>query len=134
MSLKVVFDTNIIIDHLRGVPQATKQIREVENGNFHGLISTITLMELMAAPKITEERLSLIKNLLQIFEHVPVESRVATVAGTFLAKYRAAHGLNPVDALIAATAYASEAVLFTLNKKHFKFIEGLVIVNPYSAD
>lgn len=36
-----------------------------------------------------------------------------------------------LDALIAATALVNEAVLFTLNKKHFRFIEGLVSMNPY---
>jgi len=38
--LKVVVDTNIIIDHLRGVPQATKVLKEAEDGSLEGLIST----------------------------------------------------------------------------------------------
>lgn len=132
--MKVVFDTNIIIDHLRGIPQATKQLREIESGNFEGLISTITVMELMAAPKMNNSRIEAVKNLLELFDHVPVDGRVAAMAGSFLAKYRASYGLNPMDAIIAATAHVSEAVLFTLNKKHFRFIQGLVTVNPYVAD
>jgi predicted nucleic acid-binding protein len=39
-----------------------------------------------------------------------------------------------MDALIAATAQVNEAVLFTLNKKHFRFIEGLVVIDPYLAN
>lgn len=70
--MKVVIDTNIIIDHLRGVQQATKLLEEVENGNFEGLISTITIMEILAAPKMTEQRFEAIKQLLEIFEHLPV--------------------------------------------------------------
>lgn len=132
--MKVVFDTNLIIDHLRGVPQAIKQVREIENGNFEGLISTITIMELMAAPKMTDSRIEAVKNLLEMFDHVPVDGRVASVAGHLLAKYRASHGLDPMDAIVAATAYDCEAVLFTLNKKHFRFVEGLVVINPYVAD
>lgn len=48
-----------------------------------------------------------------------------------MAKYRASHSLEPMDAIIAATARVNEAALFTLNTKHFKFIEGLVVINPY---
>ena len=134
MTLKVVVDTNIIIDHLRGIPQATQQLREVENGNFEGLISTITVMELMAAPRMTEERFNMIKSIFELFELVPVDGSIAAAAGSFLSKYRASHGLNPMDAIIAATAFVNESVLFTLNKKHFRFIQGLVSINPYLAE
>ncbi|ACV63304.1 PilT protein domain protein [Desulfofarcimen acetoxidans DSM 771] len=134
--MKVVVDTNIIIDHLRGIPQATKQLQEIENGNFEGLISTVVIMELLAAPKpkISEKRLVAINNLLQIFEHLPVDGQIATVAGNLLSQYRASHGLEPMDALIGATALVNDAVLFTLSKKHFKFIKGLVTIDPYLVE
>lgn len=134
MNLRIVSDTNIIIDHLRGVPQATKLLKEIECNNFEGLISTITILELMAAPKMTEQRLEATRELLEIFEHIPVDGRIATTAGIYLSKYRASHGLEPMDAIIAATARVNEAALFTLNTKHFKFIEGLVVINPYLTD
>lgn len=129
--LKIVSDTNVIIDHLRNVPQATRFLEEIENGSFDGLISTITILELMAAPRMTEQRVGAIKTLVGIFEQVPVDEQVATVAGRYLAKFRASHGLEPMDAIIAATASVNKAVLFTLNTKHFKFIEGLLVINPY---
>ncbi|MCL6559894.1 MAG: type II toxin-antitoxin system VapC family toxin [Firmicutes bacterium] len=132
--MKVVVDTNIIIDHLRGVPQAAKVLKEAEDGSLEGLISTITIMETMAAPKMSEERLAAVKELLAVFEHCPVDSHTATVAGSLLAKYRRSHGLEPMDALIAATAKVNEAVLFTLNTKHFRYIEGLIAVNPCDAE
>ncbi len=132
--MKVVVDTNIIIDHLRGVPQAVKLLKEIEEGSLEGLISTITLMEIMAAPKMSKERLSAVKELLGIFEHCPVDNQTAITAGSLLAKYRRSHGLDPLDALIAATAKVNEAVLFTLNTRHFKYIEGLIAVNPYDAE
>jgi len=134
MNLKILVDTNILIDHLRNIPKATELMEEVENNNFEGLLSTINIMELMAAPKMTEKRFELIKCLLDIFEHVPVDSNIATVAGRYLTKYRASHGLEPMDAIIAASAHVNEAVLFTLNIKHFRFIEGLVAINPYTIE
>jgi len=131
MRLKVIIDTNIVIDHLRGVPQAVKVLKAIEEGSLEGLVSTVTVMEVMATPKMTEERRMIVKELLQIFEHVPVDTPTAVVAAELLAKYRRSHGLEPMDALIGATAKLKEAVLFTLNTKHFKYIEGLITVNPY---
>lgn len=132
--MKVVFDTNIIIDHLKGMPQAREQLINIEKGVFEGYISTITVMELLSAPGITEERYELIRNLLETFEHIPVDRKIAATAGKFLSMYRASHGLDPMDALIAATTYENEAVLFTLNKRRFRYIKGLVSINPYLED
>ena len=132
--MKVVFDTNIIIDHLKGLPEAREQLRNIENGVFDGYVSTITVMELLSAPRISEQRYAAIRNLLEVFEHIPVDKKIATIAGKLLSTYRASYGIDPLDAIIAATALANEAVLFTLNKKHFKFVEGLVSINPYFTD
>ena len=131
MSLKIVVDTNIFIDHLRNIPNASRLLKEIEDGNFEGLISAITVMELMAAPKMTEQRFEVTRELIDMFELVPVDGLVATTSGKFLAKYRASHGLEPMDAIIAATASTNDAALFTLNTKHFKYIDGLIVINPY---
>ncbi|AGL02170.1 type II toxin-antitoxin system VapC family toxin [Desulfoscipio gibsoniae] len=130
--MKVVVDTNIIIDHLKGLSEARQQLKNIENEVYEGYISTITIMELLSAPRFSEKRCETINNLLKIFEHIPVDRKIAATAGKFLSIYRASHGLEPMDALIAATAYINEAVLFTLNIKHFRYIEGLVSINPYT--
>ncbi|WP_003545069.1 type II toxin-antitoxin system VapC family toxin [Desulfotomaculum nigrificans] len=132
--MKVVFDTNIIIDHLKGSAQAREQLKNIEGGVFEGYISTVTIMELLSAPKISEQRYQAIRSLLEIFEHIDVDRKIAATAGRLLSKYHSSHGLEPMDALIGATALVNEAVLFTLNKKHFRFIEGLVSINPYLTD
>lgn len=132
--MKVVFDTNIIIDHLKGKPKAQELLKKIEGGVFEGYISTITIMELLSAPIISEKRYEKTIDLLEIFEHVPVNSKIAATAGKLLSQYRNLHGLNPMDALIAATAIVNEAVLFTLNNRHFVFIEGIVSFNPYLED
>lgn len=40
-------------------------------------------------------------------------------------KYAKSHGLDPLDALIAASAINSDLTLATKNRKHFKAIDGL---------
>ncbi|HUW66023.1 MAG TPA: type II toxin-antitoxin system VapC family toxin [Spirochaetia bacterium] len=129
--MKIVVDTNIIVDHLRNVAQASSVLKDIGNGNFEGLISTITVLELMASPAMTDERIEAVRSLLGIFDIIAVNSQIAWVGGRYLAKYRASHGLQPMDSIIAATASENGAALFTLNQKHFRFIEGLVVVNPY---
>ena len=131
MILKIVVDTNIIVDHLRNVVQATRVLEDISAGNFEGLISTITVLELMASPAMTDKHGEAVRSLLGIFDIVAVNSEIAGVGGRYVAKYRASHGLQPMDAIIAATASVNGAALFTLNQKHFRFIEGLVVVNPY---
>lgn len=118
----------------KSLDQAREQLRNIESGVFEGYISVITLMELLSAPRISEQRKEAITNLLQIFEHISVDKKIAATAGKLLSRYRHSHGLESMDALIAATTLVNETVLFTLNKRHFRFIEGLVSINPYLSD
>ncbi|MDA8337578.1 MAG: type II toxin-antitoxin system VapC family toxin [Peptococcaceae bacterium] len=131
--MKILVDTNIIIDHLRKVPQASRVLTEVENGSFEGLISVITVLELRSTRAMTDERFETVRKLLDIFDVIPVNLPIAQDAGRYVSKYRASHGLEPVDAIIAATASVNDAALYTVNYKHFRFIEGLIVVNPYAC-
>jgi len=128
--VKVIFDTNICIDHLRGFRPATDYLarcREMERW-----ISALTMMELYAAPHISDEQQ---EKMTRLFEGlngiIAVDSDIARKAGELLSRYRKDPGLNPIDALIAATALNIDAALVTRNKKHFDFIPGIVIECPY---
>ncbi|RJQ29405.1 MAG: type II toxin-antitoxin system VapC family toxin [Peptococcaceae bacterium] len=128
--MKVIFDTCIWVDHLRGFQPATDYLsrcREMERW-----ISALTMMELYAAPQTSDEQQ---EKMTRLFEGlngiIAVDPGIATKAGKFLGKYRKERGLNPIDALIAASALNLDAVLATRNKKHFDFIHGIVIECPY---
>ena len=128
--MKVVFDTNICIDHLRGFRPATDYLSRCQE--MERWISVLTMMELYAAPQISNEQQ---EKMTRLFEGlngiIAVDPEIAGKAGEFLGKYRKDYGLNPIDALIAATALNIDAVLATRNKKHFDFIPGIVIECPY---
>lgn len=89
-------------------------------------------MELYAAPSISMQQQEKMSRLFEGLRGVAdVTTDVARKAGEFLAGYGKSHGLNPVDAIIAATAIDVDAVLVTRNKKHFEFIPALIVDSPY---
>ncbi|KAA3419994.1 PIN domain-containing protein, partial [Streptococcus pneumoniae] len=49
----------------------------------------------------------------------------ASLAGDYVRQYGPSHGVDPIDALIAATAKSANLQLATLNLKHFPMFKGL---------
>lgn len=129
--MRVLVDTNVIIDHLRGIPEATAYLRNIQNGELSGVLSVVSITELFAAPQMTKEDVRTIEEVLQLFDKVvEVDPTIARTAGELLAAHHKSSSLDPVDALIASTAIHSDALLVTRNEKHFKPISGLIVINP----
>lgn len=53
----------------------------------------------------------------------PADAEVGRRAGDYLRRYRKSHGVELGDALIAATAVAHRAMLWTRNRKHYPMKE-----------
>ena len=53
------------------------------------------------------------------FDVWPVDDEIARLGASYLRSYKASHGTDIVDALIAATAARHDQPLATLNLKHF---------------
>lgn len=128
MIMKKLIDTNILIDYLRGLPQAVAFL-ESTLPDFACYISSITIAELYAGVKEGKEKQAL-HAFLQLFSCVEIDSAIAQQSGLYCRKYRKSHGVGLADAIIAATAESISASLITLNKKHFPMIKHLHI--PYS--
>lgn len=118
-----LIDTNIVIDHLRNEAKATNLLKEVEAGTLNALISVITEYELLASKRISPEEQAAVKLLLSLLPSRSVTSKVVTKAAEFHRKY----DTDIADALIAATAWATKAVLITRNLKHFQNIKELKV-------
>lgn len=118
---KLLLDTNVLIDHLRGDPEATAILRDVEAGRVHASLSVITESEILSHPRLTLSQLRQIETLLAVFPKVAVTSRVARLAAQFRRRYR----IDLPDALIAATAAIANATLVTRNLKHFRTVKEL---------
>lgn len=117
--MRLLFDTNLLIDFLRGAPRAKALF---EASLEHTLmISVITISELYAG--VREEERETMNDLLSIFEIMPLDRQIAQLAGEIKNSFGNTHGIGLADAMIAATAKEASATLYTLNAKHFRMFD-----------
>lgn len=103
------FDTNIVIDWLKRMPQAIHEL-----GRYRELrISRIVWTEVMAGEAL--ERRDLVRDALSHFDCVDIDTRIAMAAADI--RYRSRMKL--MDAYILATAQVNGAILITRNTKDF---------------
>lgn len=126
MSERLLLDTDVLIDYLRGQPNAVSYI---EDRTETLLVSTITVAELFAGVREGKERTAL-SAFLSAFESVPVDASIAERGGLFRRDYGRSHNTGLADALIAATAEQVQARFVTLNRKHFPMLADVDI--PYA--
>lgn len=118
---KVIFDTDILIDYLKGVAQA---IQFLDNLNAEFFISTITSTELYCGIRNEQDERNL-DTFLMAFTQIPVDDIISKSAGLLKNKYYKSHGIGLADAVIAATAIHQNAELITCNTKHYPMFKNL---------
>lgn len=107
--MNAVFDTNIVIDALNGIPEADAEFGLYE----HVFISRVTWMEVLVGAQDDDAQL---RDFMEThFEIVALDLAVAETA----VQLRRSNHLRLPDAIIWATAQTQEAVLVTRNTKDF---------------
>lgn len=120
--VKALFDTNILIDYLYGVPEA-----ELACDHYvDKAISVVTWMEIMEGVADDEAERLLVEAFLGQFELVPIDHQVAMEAS----RVREAHAMRLPDAVILATATLSGRVLVTCDTRDFA--PGEMVLVPYT--
>ncbi|HUB92572.1 MAG TPA: type II toxin-antitoxin system VapC family toxin [Candidatus Saccharimonadales bacterium] len=123
-----LFDTNIIIDHMRGLDGASDLIEKVRDGSIVGYISIITEAELFVGKEMEDEgKRAAVVELLSLFNKIDVNESIARIGGEFRRKY----GLPFPDALIAATAFIQRCRILTANTKDFDKVKEVKAERPY---
>lgn len=116
-----VLDTSILIDVLRGSPEAIRYVAGLEE---QPLCSEVTRTEVLRGVRSGERRTTEI--LLSQIDWRDVDASVSRRAGEFGRRYRRSHGmLGAADLLIAATADLVDGRLQTMNVRHFPMFAGL---------
>ena len=118
-------DTDILIDFFRCNEAATDYLDSLGEWS----VSVVTAMELVAGAKDKNE-VQDIDLMLAAYRSIPLNEDVGNLAYNLMKSYSKSHGLEPPDALIAATAIHEGLKLSTLNRKHFGAIGRLEIEVP----
>lgn len=117
-----LFDSTILIAHLRGDERATAFLEaSLDGGAFASVISRT---EIEGGMRSGEG--GAVGRLFAAIDLVAVTDSIAARAGRHLRAFRASHrGIDLADYLIGATAEEIGAELVTLNVRHFPMFEGL---------
>ncbi|MGA1121313.1 MAG: type II toxin-antitoxin system VapC family toxin [bacterium] len=118
MTKRLLLDTDVLIDFLRGQPQAV-QLLEDTDCEFH--VSAVSVAELYGGVRDGRER-EVLDQLMGLLRTIEISTEIARQAGLWRREYGKSHGTGIIDALIAACADASQIPLATLNVKHFPML------------
>jgi len=120
-----LFDTDILIDYLRGCSEA---VAAIETHTSEAYISVMTVAELYQGVRDGDERAKLAATV-SAFTILSITTDIAEQGGLFSRDYRVSHGCGLADCIIAATADSHGLVLCTLNGKHYPMIRTIEV--PY---
>jgi hypothetical protein len=121
-------DTDVLVDCLRGTIAAQAWLEQL--AEQPSAVPAVAAMELVMGCRDRAD-LERIQRFLATFEVVWPEASEFAAAYQLLLTHRLSSGLDIPDCLIAASALARNARLYTFNLKHFQVVVGLDVVRPY---
>ena len=104
-----LFDTNILIDYLNGIPQARQEIQQFESR----AISIMTWIEVLVGEEAGQDEP--VRRFLDSIEVIALDDEIANRA----VELRREHRIKLPDAVIWATAQAAGYILVSRNTKDF---------------
>jgi len=123
----VVVATDVCVDLALGVPQAVAFFRKPP---VDIRLATATYLELLAGARSPEEQRR-IKRFVQGYAVLSLGPMASSRAVELMLEHGLADGLQPLQALAAATALAHEIPLATRNPEPYRNIPDLEVVSPY---
>ncbi len=119
------FDTNIIVNYLRGDKETISKINEITEG-YEIFITPLTLCELFRGAYLSgdsEIKVKLIKEFTDSFILLEFNEKVCIEYGKEYAKLSKLGKITEnIDLMIACFAKVNNLILVTRNKKHFENI------------
>lgn len=117
-----LFDTSVLIAHLRGDGRATILLTDISTDDR--IASVMARVEIEGGMRSAER--AQVASLFSVTRLLPVTDAIAARAAEHLRRYRRSHsGIDLVDYVVAATAELHGAELATLNTRHFPMFKGL---------
>jgi predicted nucleic acid-binding protein len=125
VSERLLLDTDVLVEYLRGRPEAVEYLEGRASDLY---LSVISAAELFAGARGDEDEGSL-KQFLLAFAILPVTEKVARLGGLYRRDFGPGHGTGLADALIAATAVENGVNLVTFNRRHYPMVSRIAV--PY---
>ncbi len=122
---KIVLDTNILIEILKGDSSTVGKVEALEE---ELCISSITAMELFYGARNKAE-VKKLEQFMLYFTLIYPDETLSRKAMALVKCYAKSHALDIPDSIIAATALTLGSKLFTYNRKDFRYIDGLRLVD-----
>jgi len=122
--MKVLLDTSVLIDHLRGHKEATAYLADDKSRGDELWSVSVVRTEVLAGMLPKEERAT--RAFLDEIQWVDVDLELADRAGDLARKYLKSHrGVDSIDYIVGASAQALDADLATTNVRHFPMFPDL---------
>ncbi|NLT69186.1 MAG: type II toxin-antitoxin system VapC family toxin [Verrucomicrobiaceae bacterium] len=121
----MLVDTDILIDYLRGRPEA---VAFLETHVDEACVSAVSVAELYQGVHEGSERTAL-SRMISALMVLPFTGEIAERAGLYRRDHGGRIGCGLADRMIAATAAEHRMPLATLNQKHFGMLEE--VIAPY---
>lgn len=116
--MTVLVDSDILIEVSRGrAADIISKWVDLSNSDAIVLYSPISVAELWAGALPTEY--GALANLFRALRCAPIDEETGQQAGAYMRHFRRSHSVELADALIAASAVAHNAKLWTRNRKHY---------------
>lgn len=128
--IRILVDTDIIIDSLKGV-RAAKELFRTRSMELY--CSILTKKELLSKAGLKDSERKKIANLLARMKVLRIDNDINNKFFTLMN----IHGENPdrtADYIIAATAWSKKLPLLTRNRKHFKHIKEITLSPGYEIE
>ena len=124
--MKLIIDTNIIIDELRGGKKWDDLVGGFRKIDAELFLPSIVIFEIFSGQSSKNRKIKdKIDNLLGHFRLIDLSEGIAQKAGEIYRDNDSTLGV--IDYIIAATAIEIGAQVVTLNKKHFSKIPGVSV-------
>ena len=119
--MKVFVDSDILIWHLRGKHEAKAVIGSLLDRDHELWIGAMQRAEIVFFMRKNEQERTF--SLLSLFQTHPVDERIVDQAGEFYRRWHPSHGIDPNDAILAATVMLYGGKIITQNTSHYPMPE-----------
>ena len=127
--MRIYVDSDVLIWHLRGDERARDYLRSAmaqpDNMLCTGAMQRAKVVFFM---RPSEEVATL--RFLSLFETISVDRDIIDAAGKLYRQWKPSHGLDPNDAILAATAMRTGGKIVTLNSKHYP-MPNVIVETPW---